>query len=119
MANADKGYEIIGRREVEKGSLYRIRVQGKEIEVFITHHADWRTRKWGLRVDKVIEALIYPDEVLRGHGGRFIAHRVTNRHLIRIIYEYEVEVPVIVMVYAPYRERYYKGGGGFADKVLR
>ncbi len=119
MACPAEGFEIIVRQEIERGNLYRIRVQDKEIEVLITHHADWRARRWGLKAEEIIEVLIYPDEVLQGHGGRFIAHRVTNRHLTRIIYEYEAGVPVIVTIYAPYKERYYKGGGSFADKVLR
>jgi len=69
MADTDEDYEIIARGKIEKGSLYRIRVQDKEIEVLITHHADWRARRWGLKAEEIIEALIYPDEVLRGMEG--------------------------------------------------
>ena len=69
-------------------------------------------------MESVIEALLKPKEVVTGHHSRFIAHRPTNGHLIRIIYEYNEGIPVVVTVYRPRKERYYRGGGIYEDRVL-
>lgn|GEM_PF-3460472 len=60
-----------------------------------------------------------PEEVFTGHGNRYIAHRRwKGSHLVRAIYEYEGDTPVLVTVYFPYAERYFQGGKIFEDKIL-
>ena len=67
----------------------------------------------------VIETLILPEEVVVGHGRRYIAHRRYGNHLIRAIYEYEEEMPLLLTVYFPYVNRYLKGSGIYEDKILK
>lgn len=43
---------------------------------------------------------------------------VTSISLDRAVYEYEGELPVLVTVYFPLTERYFRGGGTHADKIL-
>ena len=42
-----------------------------------------------------------------------------NKHLIRAVYENDMNLPVLVTVYYPSTDRYYEGGEKFADKILR
>lgn len=53
-----------------------------------------------------------------GHFDRFIAHKRNNGHIFRAVYEYDMKLPVLVTVYYPTTDRYFKGGGGFADKIF-
>ena len=99
--------------------MYSVSVEGKECQVLVTHHALSRIGRWGLEVESVIKALLKPNEVVTGHHSRFIAHRLTKEHLIRIIYVYDEGIPAVVTVYRPKKERYYRGGGIYEDRVLR
>jgi hypothetical protein len=38
--------------------------------------------------------------------------------VVRVIYEYDDEEPVVVTVYYPFAARYFKGGGIYEDKIL-
>ncbi|NOR60355.1 MAG: hypothetical protein GQ469_06975 [Methanosarcinales archaeon] len=69
-------------------------------------------------MEKVLDALLHPEEVLTGHFDRFIAHKRDKEHIIRAIYEYDSGLPVLVTVYYPTAARYFKGGGIYADKIL-
>ena len=111
--------EILSENAHPRGRMYSVSVEGKECQVLVTHHALGRLGRWGLEVESVIKALLKPNEVVTGHHSRFIAHRPTNEHLIRIIYEYDEGIPVVVTVYRPKKERYYRGGGIYEDRVLR
>lgn len=62
--------------------------------------------------------ILHPDEVVVGHGGRFIAHKALNGYIVRIVYEYEDIFPVVITLYVANKERYWKGGGIYADKIL-
>lgn len=95
-----------------------MKVGEREIKLLITFHAVDRARAWNLKDEHVLSAILYPEEVLIGHGGRFIAHKRRGRHLIRVVYEYDKMLPVVITVYYPYKERYFKGGRTFADKIL-
>ncbi|WP_366938892.1 DUF4258 domain-containing protein [Thermococcus sp.] len=81
-------------------------------------HALERARRWRLNVNDILQTILEPAEVITGHHSRFIAHHPTNGHLIRVIYEYDEGVLVIVTVYRPRKERYYRGGGIYEDRVL-
>ncbi len=52
-----------------------------------------------------------------GHVNRFIAHKRLNRHLARVIYEYENETIVVITFYISYVNRYFRGGI-YEDKIL-
>jgi hypothetical protein len=78
-----------------------------------------KTKKWQLSEDKIAEALLFPDEVLKGHGGRYIAHKLHKDHVLRAVYEYHADYPTIVTVYFPYAGRYYQGGSKYEDNILK
>ncbi len=111
--------EIINREFHVKGVLYNIKVKGTSIRILCLSHAIERIKKWGITEEMVVEALVYPEEVIVGHRGRYIAHRRYNKHLIRAVYEYEGELPSVITVYFPYSDRYFKGGGIYEDKILK
>ena len=67
----------------------------------------------------VIETLLSPEEVLIGHKGRFIAHRRYGNHTVRAVYEYQNQLPVLITVYFPYTNRYFRGGETFEDKIFK
>ena len=110
---------IIKIEEKERGKVYHIRINKKDIELMITWHAIDRGEMWGVDVERVINALIYPEEVVIGHHRRYIAHKIEEEHLIRAVYEYDEDrIPIVITVYFPYAERYYNGGGTYADKIF-
>ncbi len=91
---------------------------GKNASLVLTFHAQERMRLWDLSEKRVLESLLYPEEVLIGHRERYIAHRRYGLHLVRVIYEYEGGVPVLITVYYPFADRYFEGGEKYADKIL-
>ena len=108
---------IIKIEEKERGKIYHIRINKKDIKIMMTGHAIDRSEVWGLDMEKVLAALVYPEEVVTGHYNRYIAHK-RHGEIIRAVYEYNRELPVVITVYFPYAERYYKGGGTHADKIF-
>ncbi len=67
---------------------------------------------------RLYKIVIAAKEVETGHNNRFIAHKRYNGHIIRAVYEYDINLPVLVTVYYPTAKRYFKGGRNFADKIL-
>lgn len=103
----------------ERGNVYTVLVENeKKCTILLTFHSLERARKWRISEEEVIETLLKPAEVLKGHHDRFIAHRPLNGRIIRVIYEYKANFPVVVTVYAPKKDRYFKGGGLYEDRVL-
>ncbi|MGC8778487.1 MAG: DUF4258 domain-containing protein [Candidatus Caldatribacteriaceae bacterium] len=103
-----------------RGKLYSVSIQGKEIRILFLYHVLERIKKWSLAEEQVLETLLCPEEVLRGHGGRYIAQRrYKGSHLVRAIYEYDGNIPVLVTVYFPHAERYFQGGKVFEDKIFK
>lgn len=111
--------EIIDKQLHAKGTLYSIKVSDKILKVLYLFHAIERSKKWGITEEMVTETLVLPEEVIIGHRNRYIAHRRYGNRLVRAVYEYEEKLPVLVTVYFPYIERYFKGGGIYEDKILR
>lgn len=111
--------EIVGPRLHNKGLIYTFRSLDWEISVLFSNHSLERAAKWGLSVKTIAECLLFPDEVLRGHFGRYIAHMVIGTHLVRAVYEYIDHLPTLVTVYFPYAERYFQGGVIHEDKILK
>ncbi|MBI5213758.1 MAG: DUF4258 domain-containing protein [Nitrospirae bacterium] len=110
--------EIIDKQPNVKGVIYSIKASGKILKVLFLFHAIERIKKWGITEETVAETLILPEEVMVGHRNRYIAHRRYGDHLVRAVYEYEGIMPVLVTVYFPYTERYFKGGGIYEDQIL-
>lgn len=102
----------------ERGKIYHITVKGRAVQVLMTFHVFERTVLWQLSIPSILQTLLFPEEVLRGHRDRFIAHRRVRSHVVRVIYEYEGTLPVVVTVYNPYAKRYFQGGGTYEDRIL-
>ena len=111
--------EIIAKTFHPKGELYSVKIQGDTVNILILHHGMERMKKWEISDKMVVETLLLPEEVLVGHGNRYLAHRRYGNHLVRAVYEYHEELPVVVTVYLPYVDRYFKGGGIYEDKILK
>ena len=91
----------------------------RRVDILYLAHAIERVRVWNLSIEMVMEALLTPEEVLKGHRSRYIAHRRYDDHILRAVYEYEGEMPVLVTVYFPYAQRYFQGGGHYEDQILK
>ena len=102
----------------ERGRVYHVTAEDRTLKVLLTFHALDRIAKWRLTDQTVLQALMDPEEVLRGHRDRFIAHRRAREHVVRVIYEYDGKLPVVITVYNPVAERYFKGGGNYEDRIL-
>lgn len=111
-------FRIASRRTHPRGLLYEIDVAGTTVYMIITRHASERLSLWQRTEAQILETLLFPEEVVTGHRNRFIAHRRYGDHVLRLVYEYEGDVPLIVTLYFPYARRYFQGGGGYADQIL-
>jgi len=110
---------VVSKRESHhRGTLLHLLAAGKIVLLVLTFHAQERMHLWALSEQKVLESLLYPEEVLIGHRGRYIAHRRYGLHLVRAVYEYEGRVPVLITVYYPFTDRFFEGGRKYADKIL-
>lgn len=111
--------KIINRRNHIKGEIYSIGIQKKTIEILFLLHAIERNKKWEIKKEMIVETLLLPEEVLVGHGNRYIAHRRYGDHLVRAVYGYENDLSILLTVYFLHRERYFKGGGTYEDKIFK
>ncbi len=118
MREAGIGYKVTRRQKDSKGILLKLRVKDKNLGVLLTYHALDRMRLWRLSERQVLETLLYPEEVLVGHHGRYIAHRRSGKHIIRAIYEYQRKIPTLITVYRPLYRRYFEGEGRYEDKIF-
>jgi len=110
---------VVRRVSEERGVLFTFSKKGQEVDILFLNHAIGRMAKWGLNLEMVSETLLKPEEVLRGHHNRFIAHKRYGEHILRAVYEYEGSLPSLVTVYFPYKHRYYEGGERIEDKILK
>lgn len=111
--------KIINRHNHIKGEIYTIGIQKKTIEILFLLHAIERIEKWEIKKEMIVETLLLPEEVLVGHGNRYIAHMRYGDHLVWAVYEYENDLPILLTVYFPYRKRYFKRGGTYEDKIFK
>jgi len=110
--------QIVDIEEHARGKVYKVSANGKAVLLLLTFHALERMKRWKLSDRQVIRTLLEPEEVLKGHRDRYIAHRQVRRHVVRVIYEYDGKRPVVITVYYPFAERYFKGGGIYEDKIF-
>ncbi len=110
--------KIISEELVQKGKLITVKV-GEEIKkILFTFHLLDSLKEYKFQTKDVLNFILRPDEVVIGHGGRFIAHKALNGYIVRIVYEYEGDLPVVITLYVANKGRYWKGGGTYADKIL-
>ena len=109
--------QIVKTEDKVRGRLYDVNIEGKRIELMMTWHALDRMKIWKLDINQVLSALLNPEEVVMGHHGRYIAHKRHGEYILRAVYEHK-DWPVVITVYFPSTERYFTGGGTYADKIL-
>ena len=112
-------FKIVGKQFHNRGEIFRIDIDGSITGILYTHHALERIKQWGILSESVTETLLFPEEVIVGHRGRFIAHKRYGNHLIRAVYEYDANLPVLLTVYYPRSDRYFEGGERYADKIFQ
>ena len=110
---------VVDKTTHPKGVLFTFDKNGKQVQILFLTHAMDRIAKWKLTPEMVGETLLEPEEVLIGHNNRFIAHKCYGVHILRAVYEYDNLIPSLITVYFPYKDRYYKGGKRFEDKILK
>ena len=110
-------FQVVRTEDKVRGKLYYIDVSGKEIDLMMTWHALDRMKVWNLNINQILISLLEPEEVIVGHHGRYIAHRRYGKHVLRAVYEH-IGLPTVITVYFPSAERYFRGGGKYADKIL-
>jgi hypothetical protein len=98
--------------------IYEVAAEEKRIPILFTFHSLERIARWRLTERTVLQALLFPEEVVRGHRNRYIAHRRSRGHVVRAVYEYEGKMPAVITVYYPAAGRYFRGGGIYEDKIL-
>ena len=111
------GIKIIKSTDVPRGKLFEVKVNEKVVRVVLTWHALDGADDYNISVNELLNFLIYPEEVIKGHVNRFIAHKRLNRHLARVIYEYENKTIIVITFYISYVNRYFRGGI-YEDKIL-
>lgn len=111
-------FTVVRRTAETSGVRLEVEADGRRLDLLFLWHSISRMRRWRLPEARVIETLLFPEEVRLGHRGRFIAHRRYGNHLVRAVYSYEDAVPVLVTVYYPFSERYFEGGNHYADHIL-
>lgn len=119
MINSKQLFQIIEKQFHDRGEVFRIDSRGSIIGILLTHHALGRINQWKLSIESVLETLLYPEEVIVGHRDRYISHKRYGNHLVRAVYEYDHNLPVLITVYYPRYNRYFEGGGKYADKIFR
>ena len=78
--------KIIKSTDVPRGKLFEVKVTEEVIRIVLTWHALDGADDYNISANELPNFLIYPEEVIRGHVNRFIAHKRLNRHLARVIY---------------------------------
>ena len=87
-------------------------VQPVFLRIRLTDHADQKLRvlrRHGVRVTRrlVEEALLRPDRITQGLGGRQIAERGLDKdHVLRVVFMREEENVLVVTMYPARRGRY-------------
>jgi hypothetical protein len=119
VADPKCSFKIVDKQCHTRGEVFSIDIDGSLTRILYTHHALERIKQWGILPETVGETLLFPEEVVLGHRGRFIAHKRYENHIIRAVYEYDATLPVLITVYFPRSERYFEGGKKYADKIFQ
>jgi hypothetical protein len=119
VTNQKYQFKIVEKQFHTRGEVFCIDIDGSFTRILYTHHALERIKHWEILPENVTETLLFPEEVVVGHRGRFIAHKRYGNHIIRAVYEYDVTLPVLITVYFPGYERYFEGGKKYADKIFK
>lgn len=76
------------------------------MKIRMTDHALQRIEKYGLSESLIREGIKNPDSIIEGHSNRKIAQKKLNGYVLRIVFEKEKDINIIVTVYKAKVERY-------------
>lgn len=78
------------------------------MDIIISKHTKERITRYNLTEKTVIEAIKNPDENVEGYAGTIIAHKLLDKHLLRVVYIKEKESIKVITVYPAKKERYWR-----------
>jgi len=76
------------------------------MKIKILKHAKRRMNQYNIDFLTLEKTLKNPDDILKGHSNRNIAQKSLNKHLLRVIFEEEKDIYVVVTTYKARGERY-------------
>lgn len=78
------------------------------MNVIIPPYAKERIKTYNLSENLVKDALINPDEIVKGYKGSLIAHKLLNEHILRVVYMKIEDGLKVITVYPAKKERYWR-----------
>ena len=72
----------------------------------VTSHAKERMLEYGITEDLVKAAILNPDSVAEGYGGRKVYQKKLNGYMLRVIVEEDKGIKSIITVYKARSGRY-------------
>ncbi|MFP4045838.1 MAG: DUF4258 domain-containing protein [Candidatus Aenigmatarchaeota archaeon] len=76
------------------------------MEMRITDHARERMEKYDIPEKLVKKAINKPDNMIKGHTNRKIAQLKLNGYMLRVVFEKNKDINVVVTTYKARSERY-------------
>ncbi len=67
---------VLATEDKTNGRLYNVEANNLKLQMLFTWHSLGRIAVWGLRVEQVLDALLFPEEVVTGH---FMRHRLRDK----------------------------------------
>lgn len=76
------------------------------MEIRITQHARERMKEYDIDEGAVRNCLKDPSSIIPGHSGRQIAQKPVNGYVLRVIFEEQEDIKVVITTYRAERDRY-------------
>ncbi len=104
-------------QETPKGKYLEVDCENQLVTIIFTWHSLDAIEDYEMVLENILYFLLYPEEVVKGHANRYIAHRRLNHHLARVVYEYDGRNVIVITFYISYVNRYFREGK-YEDKIL-
>ena len=78
------------------------------MKITIPQYAKERIKRYSLTENIVEDAIKNPDETVKGYEGRMIAHKLLEKHILRVVYMKIKEELKVITVYPAKKERYWR-----------
>ncbi len=104
-------------QETPKGKYLEVDCENQLVKIIFTWHSLDAIKDYEMTLENILNFLLYPEEVVKGHANRYIAHRRLNHHLARVVYEYDGRNVIVITFYISYVNRYFREGK-YEDKIL-
>jgi hypothetical protein len=67
---------IVKLKFVPKGKYVEVEIDKKVIKILFTTHSLDSMQDYDIPIEKALDFLLFSDEIIKGHGGRFIASKI-------------------------------------------